>query len=378
MKSKSFIPVNLPLLSKGNEYKYLKECIDTGWISSEGRFVKLFEEKLAKEVGRKYAVSVSNGSTALDLALYCLNLEEGDEVIMPTFTIISCITCILRAGGKPVLVDCHPDNWNINEDLIEDKITSKTKAILIAHMYGLPSNMEKIINIAEKYDLKIIEDAAEAHGVRYHDKKCGSFGLMSTFSFYPNKNITTGEGGMILTDNEELHERLCSLRNLAFDKSTRFLHHEFGWNYRMSNLQAAVGLAQLEKLDQHIKRRKEIGSLYNKLLDSNDFIQTPVKNLPYSENLYWVYGVILKLTCGKTNQDIMKYLRERNVDSRSFFIPMHQQPAFLKLGYLGPNETFPVADFISKFGLYLPSGLGNTDEQIEISANVLINLLEEL
>jgi perosamine synthetase len=256
-----FIPVNEPLLD-GNEKKYLNECIDTGWISSEGPFVKKFEDQFSSTVDRKYGIAVANGSVALDTAVAALGIGKGDEVIMPTFTIISCAAAIIRAGAKPVLVDCDPLTWNMDVDLIEARITSKTKAIMVVHIYGLPVDMDPVLALAEKSGLMIIEDAAEAHGLFYRSrgqksedrgqwaeggsqraegKPCGSFGDISTFSFYPNKHITTGEGGMIVTDNEELAERCRSLGNLCFQPQKRFVHEELGWNFRFTNLQAAVG-----------------------------------------------------------------------------------------------------------------------------------------
>mgnify|MGYP006076975861 FL=1 len=242
------IPVNTPLLS-GNELKYLTECIETGWISSEGPFIKQFEEKFAAYIGRQEGIAVSNGSGALDIAVQALKIGSGDEVIMPTFTIISPAQSVVTAGATPVLVDSDPITWNMDVAQIEQKITKKTKAILVVHIYGLPVDMDPILELCKKYGLYLIEDAAEVHGQTYNGKKCGSFGDISIFSFYPNKHITTGEGGMIMVDDPELAERCRKLRNLAFEtQGRRFVHHELGWNYRMTNMQAALGLAQLEKI----------------------------------------------------------------------------------------------------------------------------------
>ena len=240
-----FIPVNQPILN-GNEKKYLCDCIDTGWISSEGPFVRQFEEKMSANVHRKYGVAVSNGTAALEVAVQTLGIGQGDEVIMPTFTIISCAMAVTKAGAVPVLVDSAQDTWNMNVDEIEEKITDRTKAIIIVHLYGLPVEVQDILALAQKYNLKVIEDAAEMHGQTYKGRPCGSFGDISTFSFYPNKHITTGEGGMLVTDEAELAERCRMIRNLCFRRDVRYVHDEISDNYRFTNLQAAVGLAQLE------------------------------------------------------------------------------------------------------------------------------------
>ena len=259
------IPVNEPLLD-GNEKKYLAECIDTGWISSEGPFVGEFEKRFAARVGRQYGIAVCNGSVALDVAVAALGIGPGDEVILPSFTIISCAAAIVRAGATPVVVDSDPLTWNMDVARLAKKITPQTRAIMVVHIYGLPVDMDPVLELAARHDLKIIEDAAELIGQNYRGKPCGSFGDISTFSFYPNKHITTGEGGMVMTNDGALAERCRSLRNLCFQPGKRFEHEELGWNFRMSNLQAALGLAQLERLDEFVERKRSIGRRYNKLL----------------------------------------------------------------------------------------------------------------
>lgn len=257
------IPVNTPLLN-GNEEKYLVECVRTGWISSEGPFIKIFEDKFAAYVQRTHGIAVANGSAALDIAVQALSLEAGSEVILPAFTIISPAQSVVRAGLKPVLVDSDPQTWNMDVSRIEEKITAKTKAIIVVHIYGLPVDMDPVLELCKKYNLKLIEDAAEMHGQTYKGKSCGSFGTISIFSFYPNKHITTGEGGMLVCDDPELSERCRKLRNLAFEPNgRRFVHHEMGWNYRMTNMQAALGLAQLEKIEEHIGKKDMSGLLTN-------------------------------------------------------------------------------------------------------------------
>ena len=287
-----FIPVNEPLLH-GNEWRYLQKCIDTGWVSSEGPFVRQFEEEFALRVGRRYGVAVANGSAALETAVAALGLGPGDEVIMPAFTIISCAAPVVRAGATPVLVDSDPFTWNMDVGQIAAKLTPRTKAIMAVHIYGLPVEMEPLLALAEKYGLQIIEDAAQMHGQTYRGRACGSFGAISTFSFYPNKLITTGEGGMVLTDDDRLAERCRSLRNLCFQPQKRFVHEELGWNFRMTNLQAAVGLAQLEQLDEFVSRKRRMGRRYAELLADTTALQVPVAKTNYAENIYWVYGLVL-------------------------------------------------------------------------------------
>jgi len=368
-----FIPVNEPSLD-GNEKKYLNECIDTGWISSEGPFVYKFEEQFAARVCRKYGIAVCNGSVALDVAVVALGIGSGDEVVLPTFTIISCAAAIVRAGAMPVLVDCDPLTWNMDVNKIEEKITSKTKAIMVVHIYGLPVDMDPVLTLAEKYGLMIIEDAAEAHGLDYKGQPSGSFGDISTFSFYPNKHITTGEGGMVLTNDEKLAERCRSLRNLCFQPAQRFVHEELGWNFRISNLQAAVGLAQLEKIDDHIARKCRIGQLYSELLRDIPGLQLPLAETEYAENIYWVYGLVLGDDLPLDAGDIMRRLGEKKIGARPFFWPMHEQPVFKKMG-LFAGESYPVAERIARRGFYVPSGLALTDEQIRRVVECLHRIL---
>ena len=291
----NFIPVNQPLLN-GNEKKYLCACIDTGWISSEGPFVKEFEEKMCVIVDRKYGVAVSNGTAALEVAVQALGISEGDEVIMPAFSIISCAMAVTKLGAVPVLIDSDSHTWNMNVDEIEDKITPKTKAIMIVHLYGLPVEVDQILVLAKKYNLKVIEDAAEMHGQTYKGKPCGSFGDISTFSFYPNKHITTGEGGMVVTDDEQLAERCKLLRNLCFRKDVRYIHDEISDNYRFTNLQAAVGLAQLERLNEFVAKKRYMGRYYTERLNGIKGLMLPIEKTDYADNIYWVYGIVLDLS----------------------------------------------------------------------------------
>ena len=373
MNQAAFIPVNEPLLN-GNEEKYLVECIRTGWISSEGPYIKQFEEEFAARVGRKYGVAVSNGSVALDATVMALGLGSGDEVILPTFTIISCAAAIVRAGAVPVVVDCDPDTWNIDVAQIEARITPRTKAIMVVHIFGLPVDMDPLLVLARKHGLKVIEDAAEMHGQTYKGKPCGSFGDISTFSFYPNKHITTGEGGMIVTDDLALAERCRSLRNLCFKPEQRFVHDELGWNFRMTNLQAALGVAQLERLDEFVGIKRRMGARYTELLTGTPGIQLPLAHTDYADNIYWVYGMVLDDSVPFDAKEAMTRLGKLGIGTRPFFWPMHEQPVFRKMG-LFAGESHPVAERIARRGFYIPSGMALTGEQMERSAAAVKEIL---
>ncbi len=364
-----FIPVNMPLLD-GNEKKYLTQCIETGWISSEGPFIKDFEQKFANRMGRKHGIAVSNGTAAIDAAVEALGLGPGDEVIMPTFTIISCISQIVRNGAKPVLIDCDPLTWNMDVSQIEVQVTPRTKAIMIVHIFGLPVDVDPVLDIAKRYGLKVIEDAAEAHGQSYKGKPCGSFGDISTFSFYPNKHITTGEGGMILCDDDILAEECRSLRNLCFQANKRFVHERLGWNLRMTNMQAALGVAQLERLEEFVERKRKMGERYTEMFASLEGVQLPVPRTDYAENIYWVYGLLINESFGMDSETAMRQLAEKGVGTRPFFYPMHQQPVLKRMGYFD-GASLPVSERLYRQGFYIPSGMALTAEQIERVADAV-------
>ncbi len=365
--------VNEPNLH-GNEKKYLQKCINDGFISSSGPFVEKFERKFAKRVKRKFAISVSNGTAALQLAFESLNIKKNAEVILPSFTIISCILPVIRCGAKPVLVDSDPLTWNMDVNEVEKKITSKTKAIIAPHIYGMPIDMDPLIKIAKKYNLKIVEDAAEVLGLKYKNKQCGSFGDVSTFSFYANKHITTGEGGMIVTNDKKIADRCRSLRNICFNKERRFLHYDLGWNYRFTNLQAAVGLAQLEKLNRFINKKRMIGNIYNKGLSNIKLFNIPIKKKKYAKNIYWVYGLVLKKNSPIKLNIFMKKLKANGIETRHFFWPLHQQPVLKKMGFF-KNIKLPVSEYLSKNGLYLPTGLSITSLQQKYVINKIKKII---
>ena len=365
------IPVNEPLLGD-RELEYVSECIRTGWISSAGRFIEEFEEKWAAYCGMKYGIAVCNGTAALHVAVRSLGLKPGDEVILPTFTIISCALAVVESGAVPVLVDSDPRTWCMDVSRAEDAVTERTRAIMPVHIYGHPVDMDPLIGLSEKHGLSIIEDAAEVHGAEYLSgrtsggavwKRCGGLGHISTFSFYANKLVTTGEGGMVLTDDPSLAERSRSLRNLCFRPGRRFFHTEMGGNYRLTNLQAALGLAQMERIDRIIERKRWMGRTYTEKLRGLPGLQLPVEE-PWARNVYWMYGVVLDEKTGMDAEQFALLLKARGIDSRPFFLGMHEQPVFLDKG-LFAGKRFPVAERISRQGLYLPSGLAMSEEQLD-------------
>ncbi|MBT8523615.1 DegT/DnrJ/EryC1/StrS family aminotransferase [Polynucleobacter paneuropaeus] len=360
----NMIPVNEPLLD-GNEKNYLIQCIESGWISSEGPFVSQFENEFASRFGRKYGIAVSNGTVAIEAAIEALGIQRGDEVIMPTFTIISCIAHLVRIGAVPVLIDSCSDTWNMDVSQIEERITSRTKAIMVVHIYGLPVDMNPLLEIAKKYGLKIIEDAAEMHGQTYNDIPCGSFGDISTFSFYSNKHITTGEGGMIVTNDAQLAEDCRGLRNLCFKANKRFVHDRLGWNMRMTNMQAAVGVAQLERLDEFVLRKRRMGSRYANMLSGLPALQLPLESTSYAKNIYWVFGIVISDDHELDAERAIALLAKKGIACRPFFCPMHEQPVLKNMG-LFDEVSYPVAEKLYRKGLYVPSGMAISDEQMDV------------
>lgn len=370
-----FIPVNLPRLD-GNEKEYLLDCIEGGWVSSEGPYVAEFERGVAVRAGRAHGVAVANGTAALEVACAAVGIGPGDEVIMPTFTIISCAAAIVRRGATPVLVEADPDTWNMDVSAVERLVTARTKALMAVHTYGLPVDMDPLLEVARRHRLVVVEDAAEALGLTYKGKPCGSFGDISCLSFYPNKYVTTGEGGMVLTDDGALADRCRSLRNLCFQADRRFVHEELGYNYRLSNLQAAVGVAQLERLDEHVELKRQMGLRYTRLLRDCAGIQLPITRTGYADNGYWVYGVVLDETIPFDARHLANELRARGVGTRPFFFPMNRQPVFLRAG-LFEGVVCAVAERLAERGLYLPSGLGLTEGQTERAAAAVLDVLRE-
>jgi perosamine synthetase len=373
MPRTDFIAVNEPLLD-GNEKKYLNECIDTGWISSEGPFVERFELAFSSRVSRKWGVAVCNGTAALDAAIEALGIGPGDEVILPAFTIISCIGQLIRCGARPVLVDSDARTWNMDVKQIEARITPRTRAIMVVHTYGLPVDMDPVLDIARRHGLYVLEDAAEAHGQLYRGRPCGSFGDISTFSFYPNKLVTTGEGGMIVTNDDKLAATCYSLRNLCFQPQRRFVHERLGWNLRMTNLQAALGVAQLERIDEFASRKRAMGRRYGELLSGITGVQLPLAKTDYADNIYWVYGLVLGDEVDFDSAEAIKKLTGLGIGCRPFFCPMNQQPVLRDLG-LFADEVYQNAERLYRKGFYIPSGLALTDAQMVRAAEAVREIL---
>jgi perosamine synthetase len=355
------IPVNEPVLGT-SELAYVREAVETGWISSDGRFVGEFERAFAAFCGRRHGVAVCNGSAALEVATAAVNLQPGDEVILPTFTIIACAAAIIERGAIPVLVDSEPDTWNMDTHQIADRITPRTRAIMPVHIYGHPVDMDPLLELAGAHHLMVIEDAAEVHGAEYRGRRCGSLGDVSTFSFYANKIITTGEGGMLVTDDDALAERCRLHRNLCFQGPRRFVHQELGRNFRMTNLQAAVGVAQMERIEQSIAKKRWIGQSYTEHLQGIPGLLLPIER-PWAKHVYWVYGLVLDDTVPFDATEFARRLAARGVQTRPFFWPMHEQPVFRQMG-LFLNERYPVAERLARRGLYLPSGMALTESQL--------------
>ncbi len=375
LKSK-FIPVNRPKVFS-SDIKHVVKALRENWISGEGPYVKKFETNFAKFHKRKFAISVSNGTAALEVALKSLGLKKGNEVIIPAFSIISTALCVVKNNLKPILVDAEMDTWNMNTNEIIKKINKKTKAIIITHIYGFPVDMKKVLKIAKKKKIFIIEDTAEMIGQKYEKKLCGSFGDISTFSFYANKHITTGEGGMILTNNKKLFEKSKSLKNLCFgEKENRFNHDDIGWNYRLSSLQAAMGISQLKNINYLIRRKREIGKLYYKNLKDNKNISIQKLSLKYSKNIYWVFGLLIKPNKKYNRDSVVKKLLKKNIQTRNFFYPMHKQKIFKSKKTFNKNLKFPISEYLSKNGFYLPSGLGITNKEINYTCKMINAILK--
>lgn len=355
------IPVCEPYLN-GNELKYVNDAVRTGWISSSGKYVKAFEEAFADYCGVRYAVGVCNGTVALHLALTCLGIGKGDEVIIPDFTMIASAFAVCYTGAKPVFVDAHEKTWNIHTAKIEEKITPRTKAIMPVHIFGNPCDMDAIQQIATRHNLFIIEDAAEAHGAKYQGNMAGSFSDMAAFSFFANKNITTGEGGMVVTDSERLYKRALYHKNLCFDLNAprNYIHNDIGFNYRMSNLHAAIGLAQTEKAAEYKEMRIRNGKRYRKyLIDVEGIILQD--DSQGAENVFWMNSILIDPEkYGGTRDELIYRLKENGIDTRRFFVGMHRQPSLLKYG-CDCSGHYPITDNLAKNGLYLPSA-GNLKE----------------
>jgi len=359
------IPISEPSIGE-EELKNIIDCIKSSWISSKGKYIKEFEQGFSKFCGAKFGVSTSNGTAALHLALATLGIGPGDEVIVPALTFVASANVVTYCGAKPIFVDSDPATWNIDPEKIKEKITDKTKAIIPVHLYGHPVDMDPIIEIARERGIYVIEDAAESHGAEYKGKRVGSFGDISCFSFYGNKILTTGEGGMCLTNNEELAERLKILKDHGMDLQKKYWHTVIGFNYRMTNMQAAIGVAQLQKMDNFIKRKLEIANLYNSLLKDVNGI-TPPPKADWAKNVYWMYTVLVEDGFGVDRNELMKALEAKGIETRPVFYLITDMPPYKS------NEKFPVASEISRKGISLPSSVNLKDEEI----NYIVDCIKE-
>ncbi len=368
--SSSLIPVNQPDLSP-KARKYVLDAVTSGWVSSAGPYIKRFEDAYATWLGVKYAVTVVNGTAALHVALASLDIGPGDEVIVPDLTIISCALAVLYCGATPVFVDVDPATFTLAPAKLESKITKRTKAIMPVHLYGHPVDLDPIMKIAKKHKLWVVEDAAEAHGARYKGTLVGSIGDIGCFSFYANKVITTGEGGMVVTNNEKINKKLRLLKDLAHSPKKRFYHEHIGFNYRMTNLAAALGLAQLESVETYIAKKKWMAKTYAKYLAGIPYLTLPPQ-MPWAESVYWMYALTLTPDAPITKDTLRKKLWEQGVDTRDFFYPLHTQPITRTRG------AFPVSTSVSKRGFYVPSGLAITEQQIQQVAHVIHHTLTNL
>lgn len=373
----TFIPVCEPTLL-GNELKYVTDAVQTGWISSAGKYVTEFEQKFAEYCGCKYGVAVCNGTVALHLALVALGIGKGDEVIIPDFTMIATAFAVCYTGATPVFVDADPETWNIDVTKIEEKITSRTKAIIPVHLFGLMCNMDAINSIARKYNLKVLEDAAEAHGAEYKGRKAGSCSDLAAFSFFANKNITTGEGGMVVTNDEQLYNRLRYHKNMCFplDGPRNYLHEDMGFNYRMSNVIAAIGLAQVEKADEYRQMRIRNNQLYRDFLANVPGIQFQCLKDNYL-NVAWMNAITInKKVYGHTKNELCCRLKQNKIETRMLFQGMHRQPFLKHLG-CDCNEKYTITDFLTENGCYLPSASNLTEREIRNICKIIKELQYE-
>jgi perosamine synthetase len=372
--------MNIPLVDLHAQYLPLKDEIFAGMEKVFesmhlflGENVQALEKEFAQFCGAQYGIGVSDGTSALQIILRALGIGPGDEVITVSHTFIATAEAIVLAGAKPVFVDIYPDTCLMDVTQVEEKITARTRAIMPVHIYGHPVDMDPLVDLAKKYNLIIIEDAAEAHGAEYKGRKSGGLGDLGCFSFYANKIITTGEGGMVLTRDAAQVERLRALRNLCFRKERRFLHTELGHNYRLTNLQAAIGLAQLERIEESVTKKRWMGAAYTDRLHATAGLQLPIEE-PWAKNVNWMYGVVLDNATGMDAVEFARRLAGKGVMTRPFFLGMHEQPVFQSMG-LFIDEHYPVAEYIARQGLYLPSGMTLSEAQVDQVCEAVVNVL---
>jgi len=366
MTTKRFIPVAAPVLN-GNEKAYVMDCLDSTWISSSGKYIERFEQNFAGFCAVKHAAACCNGTVALHLALMALGVKPKDEVIVPTLTFVSTANAVVYCGARPVFVDSEPDTWNMNPNLIEAKITPRTKGIIVVHLYGHPVDMDTVMSIARRHKLFVIEDAAEAHGAEYKGRRIGSLADIATFSFYGNKIITTGEGGMVVTNDDSLITKVRQLKGQGMDPNTRYWFPVVGYNYRMTNVAAAIGLAQLERVQWHIDRRREVARWYYESLKDNPALILPVEK-EWAKNVYWMFTVVLHDDVTKNRDQVMKELAAEGIETRPVFYPMHTLPPYTRLSR---GQRFPVADRLGSRGMNLPTWAGLKREEVAFISGVV-------
>tara|TARA_Y100000389_G_scaffold195920_1_gene228025 strand:+ start:116 stop:1240 length:1125 start_codon:yes stop_codon:yes gene_type:complete len=371
-----FIPVNRPLITK-SDLIYVSKTIKSGWISSSGKEIVSFEKKFSKYVGHKFGIAVANGTAALDIAVKLANLKKNDEIIIPNFTIISNALPAIKDKLNIKIVDCDTYDWNLNLEKLKEKITKKTKVIIATHIYNFPCRIDIIRKICDKKKILLIEDCAEALGQKIYNKKCGSFGHISIFSFYANKQITTGEGGMLTTNSKFYSEEAKSLRNLSFGKINRFNHSKVGWNYRITNMQASLGISQLKRIGSILKKRHKIGKLYYEKLKNNKNIFIPPPKNKFSKNIYWVVAILivnkkLKIDGFKAS----RLLKKHGIETRPFFWPMHRQKILKNYSFYN-STNYKNSDFVSKYGFYLPSSLDLSISEINYICKVVNKIFKK-
>lgn len=367
-----FIPVAEPALV-GNEKKYVLDCLESTWISSNGKYIQQFEEAFAKFCGVKCALSCCNGTVALHLALLALGVGPGDEVIVPTLTFVATANAVSYCGATPVFVDSEIETWNMDTSLLEDLITPRTKGIVVVHIYGHPVDMDPVLAVARKHGLFVIEDAAEAHGAEYKGRKVGSIGDIATYSFYGNKIITTGEGGMVVTSNRELACRIRQLRAQGMDSHRRYWFPVIGYNYRMTNVAAAIGLAQLEKVNWHVTRRREIATQYARCLGDVPGVRFQAEK-PWARNVYWMTSVVLDEQWPDRDL-VMEKLADAGIETRPFFYPMHTLPIYCKSAR---GQGYPISEKVAARGINLPSSAKLTEEDVGYICEQLIRILQTI
>ena len=355
--SSDFIPVAEPILG-ARELELVVDCVKSGWISSLGKYIPMFEQQFSAFCETRYGVATSNGTTALHLALVALGIGPGDEVLVPDLTFIATANCVSYTGATPVFVDVDPLTWTMDPHDMEKRITAATKAAIPVHLYGHPCDMDPIMAIARRHKLFVVEDAAEAHGARYRGRRVGGLGDIGVFSFYANKIITTGEGGIVVTNNKEWADKSAWLRDHGMSKERRYYHPVIGFNYRMTNLQAAVGVAQMERIEEFVALKRQLGVLYNKHLAGIAGITLPPE-APWAENVYWMYSILVDAQAfGCDAAALMAWLRQNQIDSRPFFVPMHENPPHQR------PDAYPVSTRLSKQGINLPSAPNLTEATI--------------